>query len=420
MRVVIVSQYYRPERALIPSTLAEGLLARGHEVRVLTSFPNYPFGRIYEGFERKRRHVERLNGVLVRRVPMYLDHSSRPLRRMLNYATFAVSSGLAGRFVRGADVIYIYAPQMTPAVGPLWWRRTRRIPYVVHVQDLWPESITGSSLVSTGSAKRIIDRALNPWLRSVYRNAAFVVAIAPAMARMLIDRGAPSDRVREVMNWADETAVEDGHHPGRETSELTSVPVTCTVLYAGNLGDMQDLDTVIEAAARVRHLPGFSLEIVGDGVARHRLESRAQELGADNVTFVGRVEPSALPEFYRRSDFQIIPLKDLPIFRGTIPSKLQASLFSGVPVITTVLGDVENIVSANGLGLTALPENVESIAAAFEQAHRTRADERAAMSQRAHAYYAENLSQERGIDSIESLLREAAASVARKRKASLS
>ena len=400
MRILIVSQYFSPEPVPIPAALAHGLADRGHDVRVLTAFPNYPSGKIADGYRQKLVHTERDERLLVRRVPIYLSHSRNSLARLLNYASFAVSTLGAARFARRADVVYVYATQMTAAVAPSWWLRRYGLPYVLHIQDLWPESVTGSSMVRKGVVSRIIDAVLAPWLRRLYRRAAATIAIGPGMAELLLERGASSARSHTVLNWApDDLAAPVVHSPeGRGL----------ILMYAGNIGEMQDLTTVVRAMSLVKDLPGLELRIVGSGVAQSRVESQAESLGLTNVHFLGRVPQNEMTPLYAESDFQLVTLIDLPIFRVTIPSKLQASLASGIPVITTVGGDVARMVDENSLGLFSPPGDAQALAAAIRAAHAMTPHDRRTMGERASEYYEKTMTPQLGIDRIEMILANAA------------
>lgn len=398
--MLIVSQYYPPEAVPLPADLADGLAARGHQVKVLTGFPNYPVGRIFPGYRQSWRATEQNGRVEVYRVPLFADHSQSAVRRMLNYLSFALSSATARRLSRGADVVYVYATQMTAGFGPWLWRITGGRPYVLHVQDLWPDSITGSSMVDGGIKTRLIRGVLGPWLHSAYRRAAGVIGIAPTMVSTLISRGAPIDRTHLVYNWADAGV------PVR-----TALPPLdgrrAEVVYAGNVGDMQDLGTAIRAAHAAAD-DRVSLTIVGDGVARADLRKLADELGADNVRFEDPVPRDQMRRIYARADYALVSLKDMPVFRGTIPSKFQAVLAAGIPVVTTVQGDVRDLVESSGVGLTADAESVSSLESSFRTAAALTAAERSEMAERGRALYDTNFSRESGISTIEELLRAAA------------
>ena len=407
MKIAIVSQYYHPEPVSIPTTLAEELARRGHQVIVITGFPNYPLGELYAGYRLRWRQREHVRGVTIIRVPLIPDHSSRAARRIANYASFAASSATVLRSIRGADAVYVYATQMTAAAGPSLWRLLGGSPYVLHVQDLWPESITGSSLVGSSPAVKLVAATLTPWLRAVYRRAAAVIAIAPTMAETLSSRVPDPSRVVTLLNWADEAPATDDDV---QVDIRSGAPDATHVVYAGNLGDLQGLDTAVRAAAEVGGGDRFRLHLFGSGVAESRLRELARELATSNVVFHGRVSQGVLADVAEQSDFQLVSLRDLPIMRGTIPSKLQASLRDGVPVIASVHGDVRAIVESDALGLAVAPEDVGALAGAFRRAMAMDETERTAMGARAREVYTSTMSLRHGVDVIESLLEQAAES----------
>lgn len=400
MKVLIVSQYYPPEAVPLPADLARGLAERGHQVKVLTGFPNYPTGRVFPGYRQRWRSAEKDGRVDIRRVPLFADHSQSALKRMLNYFSFALTSSTARRLSQGADVVYVYATQMTAGFGPWLWRLTGGRPYVLHVQDLWPDSIVGSSMMTGGGKARVIQAVLGPWLRSMYRRSAAVIGIAPTMVSTLVSRGAPEDRAHLVYNWADAGLTV-------ETALPASEGLRAEIVYAGNVGDMQDLATAVRAAHAAADA-GVVLTLVGDGVVKAELRALASGLGAENVRFHDPVPRERMPEVYAHADFALVSLKDMPVFRGTIPSKFQAVLSAGVPVITTVQGDVRRLVEEGSTGLTADAESVESLEGAFRAAAALSSAERSAMSRRGREMYDTLFSRESGISTIEQLLKAAA------------
>lgn len=398
MRILVVTQYYPPENATIAATLARSLVGRGHEVRVVTGYPNYPEGKLYPGYVQRWRHRERDHGVEVLRVPLWIDHSTSALRRSASYMSFALSAVTARSFAQGADVIYVYATQMTAAFGPWLWRLTGGAPYVLHVQDLWPDSITGSSLVS-GKSGVAVHKLLTPWLTSVYRRAEAVIGIAPTMVETLIARGVDSNKVHLVHNWANASPL-----PSRKGVPRPKQPLAgAKVLYAGNVGDMQALDVAVQAAHQARG-SGIELMIVGDGVGLPRIRALVDEIGATNIEFMGRVPRASMARLYAETDFALISLKDLPAFRGTIPSKFQAALAHGVPVITTVQGDLRMLVESLGIGLTAEVEDENDLAEVFRLAAMQTDSNRREMAERARQVYLNEFSQAKAVGQIERVL----------------
>ncbi|WP_267784996.1 glycosyltransferase family 4 protein [Paenarthrobacter ureafaciens] len=403
MKILILSQYFAPENVPIPSELATELAGRGHDVRVLTGFPNYPRGKVFPGFHQRWRQYSVEDGLTVCRVPLFADHSQRAWARMFNYLSFAFSSATARRFAARADVIYVYATQITPALGPwLWRRKSRGVPYVLHIQDLWPDSITGSSI--SGVQGRFIARALNPWISSVYSRAAKIVAIAPTMRNTLVERGVPTGRVETVFNWAPNTHTDSSGsvRPAR----LDDRQVT-RIVYAGNVGDMQDLNTAVRAAAAAAN-SGVLLTIIGDGVAKQGLIELVKELGATNIEFRQPVPLETMPVVYGAADFGLVTLKDLALFRGTIPSKFQSILMHGLPVITTVQGDVRELTEQYELGFTADAGSATSLEAAFRLASECSPSERHALRERATDIAGRLFSRTAAVTQLESALIEAA------------
>lgn len=244
-RVLVLSQYFPPEGAQYAVSIVEAYESAGHSVRVLTGYPNYPEGKLFPGYRQQWRGREIVDGMRTVRVPLYTDHSDSFIKRFANYATFGASSASALKLGRGADAVYVYATQMTAALGPWLWKLTGGAPYILHVQDLWPDSITGSSVSGGARAKRWIETLINPWLRSVYRNAARIVVISPSMKHMLVDRGVEADKIEVIYNWA--------HVPENvEPLELPRKSGPTRLLYAGNLGEMQDLETTADEARRLK------------------------------------------------------------------------------------------------------------------------------------------------------------------------
>ncbi|MDQ0374223.1 glycosyltransferase involved in cell wall biosynthesis [Cellulomonas humilata] len=329
---------------------------------------------------------------------MIVSHSRNPLGRILNYVSFGLSSR---RLVRNADrfdAVYVYAPQLTAAIGPRTWSRRYALPYVLHVQDVWPDSIVGSGMLGAWLG-RGVGALLGPWIRSVYRSAGAVVAIAPSMAQLLVERGASADRTSHALNWSVNEEMSAEVAAARTPQDRRT-----TVTFAGNLGEVQALDVLIRAASRVRDVPGLVVEIVGSGVAEERLRDLAQELGADNVRFLGRVDAAGMRDVYLRSDFQLVSLADLPLFRVTVPSKLAASLACGVPVVVAVAGDAGQLVRDGDCGLVVAPGDDDALVEALRSAARSTAEQRGSWGRNARQTYESKMSARAGIDTIEHAL----------------
>lgn len=390
-KIVVLTQFYAPEPMLYPETVAKSLRDAGYEVEVVTGYPNRPGGKLYPEYRQRWRYSETRDGIPVHRVPLIINHSRKAVERIANFLSFSFSALSATRVIKGADAVYVYATPATAAIPAQIWKSLLGVPYVLHVQDLWPESVTDSGMMGQGKINRAAKSLLDPWLRRLYGNAEKLIAISPGMQKLLIDRGNAANRCAVVYNWAHEDWIE------------TKTPETFTehglrLLYAGNLGPMQDLETLIEAAKIIGSAPGFKLQIAGNGILEDQLKQSAQ--GLTNTEFLGRLPREEISKVYLTSDFQLVTLKDIPIFRTTVPSKLQASLAAGVPVITTVKGDVADLIQQYNAGIVAEPEDYESLANAIKRALEMSATERAAMGANARKLYIQEMSQASGTAEI--------------------
>jgi colanic acid biosynthesis glycosyl transferase WcaI len=360
MRIGFVTQWFPPEPGtVVPSAIAEGLRSAGHAVEVLTGFPNYPSGRLMPGYRVRayqREHTP--SGIPVHRAPLWPNHDSRAMARMGNYLSFAAgASAVARTRMSRPDVWLVYSSPATAVLPVVRLLRRHRAPYFLLVQDLWPDSVTDSGFVP-GHAGALVEGALTRFCDATYRRAAGIGVISPGMRRLLVERGIPDALIHDTPNWiADDHLLPDTSSSPRLRAEL-GLPLGRLWMYAGNLGQLQGLDSLVEAFAR---RPEAQLALVGDGVARSRLEALAASLGATNVHFVGSVATSEIGRWIAASDIQVVSLQDTPLLRVTMPSKLQTSLAAGRPVLVHGAGDVASVVQAADAGWAATPGDAEAL-----------------------------------------------------------
>jgi glycosyltransferase involved in cell wall biosynthesis len=401
MKIGIVSQFFPPEAAPLVWSLAEGLADRGHEVSVLTGFPNYPDGEIYAGYQQRWSHLERRGPVLVRRAPLYPSHDDNAVRRAANYISFAATSAAISGFLADCDVIYVYATPMSAAAAAAVLRRFRDRPYVLHVQDLWPESVTSADMLDE-RLNRLVAAVLRPGLAYLYRNASHIVAIGPTMKQMLKNRGVAPEKVSVIYNWsADEPHQRIPADPQLRTR--LGRPDRTLAVYAGNIGRMQDIDTIVRAAALCRNAP-LDVAIMGSGTETERIRQLALDMGTDNLRVVGPVPESRMSAVYASSDYQLVTLKDRPVFRATIPSKVGTSLAHGCPIITTVPGDVAAMCDRGKFGFSCVPEDPAALAHLLRLASNTSAVEWKRMSDAAREFYKSNMSIDTSLSAVEAVL----------------
>ncbi|GIJ76819.1 Glycosyltransferase involved in cell wall bisynthesis [Micromonospora phaseoli] len=401
MRIGILTYHFPPEPAFLPGSLAEELAARGHEVRVLTGFPDYPGGHVYPGWRQRWHHESRSRGLTVRRVPRYRTGDGGPRGRLASWLSFATSAALVGRrYLADVDVLYVYQPPDTAFASAALLRRLGRVPVVLHVPDLWAGDVPVGAEEDRWAA-----RARAAMLRT-YRAAGAIAVTTPSLRDAVVSVGADADRVRVVLNWTEERIFQ----PATASSaarRLVRRDERCVFMHAGTIGPRQGLETAVRAAAALDS--SMDLVLVGSGVDERRVRGLAAELGADNVRFVERRSPLDMPELYAAADYQLVVLRDLPALRSTVPAKLQAALSCGSPVVASAGGDTAALVERARAGLSCPPEDWASLADRFWLAAHIPASARAEMGRRGREAYLREMSLSAGVDRIEGLLREVAA-----------
>jgi colanic acid biosynthesis glycosyl transferase WcaI len=406
VKIGMISQWYEPETggAAHPTAIARALAARGHEVRVLTGFPSYPHGRVYDGYRMRLRMREDRDGIALLRVPDAPSHDRSARRRALSLTSFAVSATAQVGWLRDVDVCLTYLTPATVGLAAMALRRAWGVPYALYVQDLWPDTVTASSFIGSPRTARRVEGALTSWLGRLYRGADGIAAISPTMAATLSSRGAgvvPTS----IPNWVDERVFRPVPRAGRPHLDDRR-----WVMYAGSMGDVQSLDTALRALALLDDRPDLALALAGTGVAVPRLRQLAEDLAlGDRVRFLGSFAMDEMPAVIAEADAQLVSLQDLPLFRGTIPSKLQASMACGAPIVCSVAGDAADIVRRAECGFVSRPEDPASLADAFRRLADASPEELTAMGGRARATYVSELGEASGAAALEGLLLEAAA-----------
>lgn len=409
MRIAMISQWYDPEQgaAIMPGTIARALRERGNKVQVVTGFPNYPAGQLYPGYRVRPYQREELQGVTVHRAPLYVSHDSDPKRRAANYLSYAASaSAIAVTRLGKVDATLVHSTPATVAIPAMALRALRRTPYVVHVQDLWPQTVTASGFLAEGQHRRV-ERLLHRFCDAVYRHAASIAVTSPGMADLIRARGVESRKISVIPDWADERHFRPVT-PGSDIVNKLGPFRPFTVMYAGAMGEVQALEMLIDAATILRDHCNIGFLLVGGGVSEPSLKAQVSDARLDNVRFLGHQPVERMAEVLALGDVQIISLKNLPIFRSTLPSKIQATLAAGRPIIGALAGDAGALIRDSGAGLTTTPGSAVELAEAILKAAAMPAEERQAWGDCGRRYYVDHLGQEPGSSALTELLHSAA------------
>lgn len=398
LRIIFLTQWFDPEPALKGLGFAQALAARGHAVEVVTGFPNYPGGRVYDGYRIRPWRNERAGAVNVTRLALIPSHSQSKIGRIANYISFWFTSFLYLLvFARRADVVYVYHPPMTVGLAAAMARMVRRTPTVLDIQDMWPDTLRATGMMGNERVLRLVG-VVSAW---VYRHVDRITVISPGFGWLLQDRGVPAGKIDLVPNWAPEVAdakpLAEGHKP-------FSSAHTFRLLFAGNMGAAQGLSSVLQAAALVQDQhPEIGFYFLGSGISVADLKSEAARLDLRNVTFLPRVGLDEVGAYLQAADALLVHLTNDPLFEITIPSKTQAYLAAGKPIILAVAGDAADLVQRAGAGVTVPPENPQDLAQAVIGMAALPKDARDKLGRNAAAFYDAELSLDQALTRLERL-----------------
>ena len=359
MKLLVVSQYFWPETFLI-NDLVRKLAERGHEVVVATGKPNYPDGKVFDGYTAGGVQHERFASMVeVIRVPLWPRGRGGARNLILNYLSF-VATGLMlfPWLLRGRkfDAILVFAPspitQVIPAILLKWLKRTH---LAVWVQDLWPQSLTETGFVRNPH----LVRAAGWIVRGIYsccdtlllQSRAFIEPVA---------RYAHRDKLVYYPNSI--SLPSDTTQPASVPAEfLRELEDNFSVVFAGNIGTVQAIETVVEAAQRLKNEPGIKIMLVGSGSRLKWARERKEALRLNNLILAGRFPMEAMPQIFERSSALLVSLKDGDIFAYTVPSKLQAYLAAGKPIIASLRGEGARVLEEAKAGKSCKPESAEAL-----------------------------------------------------------
>lgn len=365
MRILIYSYNYHPEPigiAPLMTELAEGLVKRGHQVRVVTGMPNYPQRRIYDEYKGKFYLTEHKNGVKIQRSYVWIRPQPGFLDRVLLELSFVVTSFLPALFGWRPDVILLTVPSL-PACLPaalLGWLQS--CPVVLNLQDILPEAAVRTGLLKNKWLIRIF-AALEKF---AYRTANKISVISDGFVDNLLDKGVPASKIEQIPNWVDVNFIRPLSKTDSSFRTAHQLDGKFVVMYSGNIALTQGLETVIDAAKKLQHIPDIVFVIVGESKGLERLQRHVSKCGAFNVKLLPFVPREDLPEMLAAADVGLVVQKQ-NVVSFNMPSKIQVLLASGRPIVASVPSDgtAARAVQRSGGGTIVPPEDPGALATAI-------------------------------------------------------
>jgi glycosyltransferase involved in cell wall biosynthesis len=388
MNVLIVSQHYWPETFRI-NEVATSLMRSGCQVRVLTGQPNYPDGQVLPGYQAWRTCTEEHDGYTIHRVPLVPRGRGNALRLIANYLSFLASACVLGPWSlrgRDVDVIFVYGTSpILQAIAGVVLKVVKRAPLVTWVQDLWPQSLQVTGFVRNPS----LLAAVAVVVRWIYRRSDLLLVQSHGFVP-LVQAMAGTTPVAYHPNPG-ELAFGEPVPPGPAAFTL---PPGFNVVFAGNFGTVQALDTVVQAAERLKGVPDIRFVLVGSGSRGDWLKAEIERLGLHNVVLAGRFPPDAMPGILAQASALLVSLSRGEILRQTVPSKVQAYLAAGRPIVASLDGEGARVVREAGAGVTCPAEDAQALADGILRLHGSAAADRLAMGDAGRRYYEQHFDPE--------------------------
>ncbi len=369
MKILNISQYFPPEMgapAARVSELARHWVRMGHEVTVLTGFPNHPSGVVEPEYRSRLRRMiyhEKWESVHLVRTWLWPLPNRKPLERILNYSSFCLSAAVVGSFLPRPDVVIATSPQLLVGMAGWWVSRVKRVPLTFEVRDLWPESLGAVGVGRDGSA---MHRVLARMAAFLYGRAERIVVVTPAFAeRLTADWNVPANKIAIVQNGV-ETDLFSPAANGKAVRRELGIEGKFVASYIGTLGMAHGIETLLDCAALLQErAPEVFFLLVGDGAEREHLEAQAHKQRLRNVRFIGPQPRERVPGLICASDVCLVLLRRADVFTTVIPTKMLEFMACGRPVVLGVTGQAQQIVQQAHGGVCVAPEDTNALAAAI-------------------------------------------------------
>ena len=363
MEILFLTHYYLPEGnapASRVSALAKRWAKDGHEVTIVTSAPNVPDGKVYEGYKNVWTSEEFMDGVRVIRIWTYIAPNKGTVRRIINYVSYMFSAVIHCLLIKKPDIMIATSPQFFCGWAGVLLHWLRRFPFILEIRDIWPESMSAVNAGLPAPLLRIIG-----WMEKLmYRSAQHIVTVGDGYVERLKERRVPENKISVVMNGVDRTLF----YPRPVNHDLLrkyGIDGKFICSYIGTIGMACGLKTALDAAEilQKRKDDRIRIVLVGDGALRTELEMEAKMRNLSNVIFTGRRPKEEIPEWIASSNINLVHLKKSELFKSVMPSKIFESAGCARPVLIGVEGFARELVLRAGMGIEITPEDAESMVA---------------------------------------------------------
>jgi colanic acid biosynthesis glycosyl transferase WcaI len=385
MKIAFISQYFFPEQFSNNEIVKHLSQSGGHEVHVITGVPNYPAGEFFEGYSNTENRETTYEGARLSRAYTFA-RGTRAIQLLLNYITFPITASwlVLCKLKKRPDVSMVSMPSpLLQALVGIFLKWRHQTPVVYWVQDIWPESAIYTLKLKSPLIVKPLD-----WICGwIYRRADLILVQSAAFPPMIERFGVKQDKIKIFPNTAPEAYKPLSAEAGTDIANM--MPQTgFNLMFAGNIGESQDFDTYLEAAALLRHRSDLNWVIIGSGRDMVRVQEKAEARGLSHIFhFLGRHPEGLMPEFFAHADAMLVGLRDNPIFRLTVPYKVQCYMACGKPIVASLNGEGARIIEEAKAGLTAPAQSPQKLAHTIEEMLGMSDTQRAKYGENSLAYF---------------------------------
>lgn len=399
MKILIVTQYFYPEN-FKSNDMAFELQKRGHNVTVLTGIPNYPEGDIYDGYSFSKNREQLVDGVKIIRALLLPRGKGGGIRLFLNYFSWAFFASLKARKLSSKekyDAIIVHEPSpITQFYPALAVKKIQETPIYFWVMDLWPESLE----IAGGIKNKFVLNFFTKMVQKFYNESEKILITSKGFKKSIVEKGDYENKIEYFPNWAEDTI-----SSGDLDYSIPDLPDGFKIMFAGNIGEAQDMESIMGSALKLKNNKHIKIILVGDGRKMPFVQDFIKEHNLQETVYtMGRFPVDAMAAFFNAADLLLVSLKDDPIFNLTVPAKVQAYMSSGKPIMAMLNGEgAENIKEA-GCGFTVPAGDSDKLAETIELAAQKSKDELNAMGLNGKSFYMKNYKMEECISNLEKII----------------
>jgi glycosyltransferase involved in cell wall biosynthesis len=398
MKILIVSQYFWPEEFRI-NDLAVDLVGRGNDITVLTGNPNYPKGKFFKGYSFKFMEEE-YQGVKIYRVPI-IPRGKNRLMLILNYLSFTITGSIFILFhrIKYDKVFAVNFSPITAVIPAVLYKKIHKKQLYLWVQDLWPESVSAAGNINYNFVLNLLTKIV----KYIYKNSDRILLQSEGFIKSVQEKGVENKKIDYIPNWAEDLYNDKSKIEIKKYRKI--IPKGFIVMFAGNIGEAQDFESILKAALKTKNYSDIKWVIIGDGRRKSWVESEIDRLEL-NTTFIllGRYPMNEIPSFFVHANVMLLSLKDEGVFNLTIPSKLQSYMAFGKPIIGMLNGNGSDIIKKANCGFVSKAGDYMLLAENVIEAYRIENEELLKIGDNGIYYYNQNFSKKMVVDKLVKIL----------------